>query len=297
MAESCCPTCGSLIKINQGFIAWCVACNWNVNPIEPPKKKGKPEQIYEKLGKKYGQSLLNTVIKEVGRPKQMTVTKAVLFIFCALIHAVGFAAITLSIFLLAHYKINGFTVVSSLLIVSFGVYWLPKPTRKPKNILDPKRFPETYKQVNEVAGLLGAKKVSALIFNGEWNASISEYGFTRKVYMTIGLPLWEVLSQEERVALLSHEFGHKMNLDLSWSFFIVNTFDILSKWYDALLPVSSQLHENSMFSLIMLPVRAVLKLCSYPILWLFYLLVHLYWQDSQRAEYYADAAALKLCSN
>ncbi|MFF5494967.1 M48 family metallopeptidase [Streptomyces aquilus] len=60
--------------------------------------------------------------------------------------------------------------------------------------------PELYAPVDEVAAALGTRSVDVIALDARTNASVTHLGVRRRV-LTLGLPLWEVLSPQERIAL------------------------------------------------------------------------------------------------
>ncbi|MFJ8623658.1 M48 family metalloprotease [Kitasatospora sp. NPDC093550] len=70
----------------------------------------------------------------------------------------------------------------------------------------------------------------------EFNASYGLVGLRRRSVLRLGLPLWEVLDDRERTALLGHEFGHRVNGDRRRSFWLYSAVSALWTWYDMARP-------------------------------------------------------------
>jgi Zn-dependent protease with chaperone function len=107
--------------------------------------------------------------------------------------------------------------------------------------------------------------------------------------------LWAVLDDSEKLALLAHELAHLVNGDPSRGALIGGALDVLGRWYGMLRPAVSSKEQPGLPRLAMVPVNVVLSVLSL-VVWLHALaLAALLWRDQQRAEYYADALAAKIC--
>ncbi|MEK7066245.1 MAG: M48 family metallopeptidase, partial [Patescibacteria group bacterium] len=126
-----------------------------------------------------------------------------------------------------------------LSFVFLAIFWLSKPSLRkiPKDdFLSKDNFPELYNLVNQVCNELKTTNVEGIILNEDFNASISEYGFSRKKVLRIGLPLWNVLNEEEKLDLLGHEISHCTNKDPSRRIVIGTAIDILIDTGHAIYP-------------------------------------------------------------
>ena len=77
---------------------------------------------------------------------------------------------------------------------------LPAWQRMPKNLLSRDQAPLFYALVDKVAAANGARPVHAVIVSAEYGASYQEVGPMRRPVIMFGLPLWTVLSPQERIA-------------------------------------------------------------------------------------------------
>ncbi|NED82958.1 M48 family metalloprotease, partial [Streptomyces sp. SID11233] len=60
---------------------------------------------------------------------------------------------------------------------------------------------------------VGTRGVDLIAIDGEVNASAMRYGVRGRMLLTLGLPLWESLGPEQRLALLGHELAHHAHGD------------------------------------------------------------------------------------
>lgn len=96
--------------------------------------------------------------------------------------------------------------------ILFRALWvkLDAPEGKP---LDRQRFPELHAALDEIRDQLQGPKLHAVLLDDQFNASITQiprlgvFGWHRN-YLVVGLPLLQMLSPRQLVAVLAHEYGH-----------------------------------------------------------------------------------------
>ncbi|MFD4640685.1 M48 family metalloprotease [Lentzea sp. NPDC058436] len=157
--------------------------------------------------------------------------------------------------------------------------------------------PVLFALLDRVAAAAGTRLPDRIALDAEFNASAGAHGWLRRRTLTIGLPLFGVLSPQQRVALLGHEFGHFVNGDPSRGLLTepaVRTPLILA---DLVRPSDSFVSDNLLSQL---AERA---------LWPFQVLLEKLFvalaigvmavasRDHQRAEYCADALAVRLAGS
>lgn len=151
-------------------------------------------------------------------------------------------------------------------------------------------FPALYEMTDKVTQALNTSKVEAIFIDTSFNASISQVGWRRKKKLTLGLPLFSTLNDDERLALLGHEIGHCVNGDPNRTLFIGTAIAFLVAWYPLLLPAPSSLYKPGLLVLLTRPIlNLLLRALAQVVKLLVKLLSNLNWRDSQRAEYLADA--------
>lgn len=66
-----CPECGVEIRTDHRFVAWCAACDWNVDPGEPEEPGGRLDTLRRRLAGEHGERLLAEVTTdELLRPRR-----------------------------------------------------------------------------------------------------------------------------------------------------------------------------------------------------------------------------------
>jgi Zn-dependent protease with chaperone function len=96
--------------------------------------------------------------------------------------------------------------------------------------------PVLFGVLDQIAAGVGAKPVHAVVADGSWNASYSSVGWRRRRVVTLGLPLWDVLSGDQKVAVLGHEFAHGVNGDARHGVIVGTSLATLARLYSLLLP-------------------------------------------------------------
>lgn len=154
--------------------------------------------------------------------------------------------------------------------------------------------PTYFALLDRVAAAAGAPMPDRVALDADFNASAATHGWLRQRTLTIGLPLFGVLTPQQRVAVLAHEFGHFVNGDPARSLLTqpaVRTPLILA---DLVRPSESfvsanlweQLAERALWPLQVLLQRLFLLIGTG--------VVAVAARDHQRAEYCADALAVRL---
>src|ERR1700722_9365132 len=152
-----CPACGSAVPINTGFVNWCAACDWNVDPIPPPKLTWRERRAAQASARASRKLFDRIVAKGIKGPPPRS---AVINLIASVVHlltAVTFAAGAL---ILA----NGLGLLlplriffgGLLLAVAFVVqpFWHRTRRRKSK-LLKRDEFPALYALADDIAKELG----------------------------------------------------------------------------------------------------------------------------------------------
>ena len=113
---------------------------------------------------------------------------------------------------------GGYVVLWLLIVPPIGAVLillsiLPRGPRLgyPGRGLNPKRAPELFDFVREVARETGQRMPRAIYLMHEPNAAVFSRGLFLGRGMLLGLPFFEVLTVDELRAVLAHEFGHFAN--------------------------------------------------------------------------------------
>lgn len=279
-----CPKCGSEIEITEGYVQWCEHCLWNLKPdANKISKDNVVNSIYKKLGKRLGKELFQSMVKSNSLKPGMTLSKLFAYLISCAVFSISIINIVLIIYLLTNFSINVIIVVLCLFLSGMAIAAFPRIGKVPQNILSRTEFPALYKLADSITKASGSEEIYGIVIDGKFNASYTEVGLKRRKIIYIGLPLYYILDDEEKVALLSHEIAHGINGDITKGLVMGTALKTLISWYKIFAPGG-----NSHNSAITMITNVIMLVLSKIILMFIMMLVYLVYNDSQRAEYLAD---------
>ncbi|MFF3940499.1 M48 family metallopeptidase [Streptomyces phaeofaciens] len=285
-----CPECGTEIRGDSRFAAWCAACDWNVDPNEPRPETGRLERAERALARRHGEQLLGEMLS--GRePRPRRDASAVTATALALtVHGVTLALAAGGVWCVVVGR-GGAGMVAGLVLLVLAWALAPRVSQLPDDrpVLLRPDAPELFALVDEVARTVGTRSVHAIAVDGSINAGVTTYGVRGRRLLVLGMPLWEVLTPAERIALLGHELAHYANGDTRNGLVVGTALRTLSLWHHTLQPISHpsaiEMAVNALYVMPRLLVRGVLAL-----------LVRLTSRAGTRAEYLADRLAARTAS-
>ena len=266
---------------------WCDRCNWNAATPRTIDDQGFFGRKYIEIGERRGLRTLAALIAapvEALRPR-LTPAKAAAFAIAAAVHLV-----TLSAFLAgAALLITGFPDMLLLLAgaacCGFGWLLFPRVPARPKRTLAEADYPAFFALIREITEKLGGRPIRYVVVDDDFNASYSLAGRGREPVLHFGLPLWIALQPQQRVAIIAHEIAHGVNGDSTRGFMIGTALNALCEWIGLFRPAHCAVDSTEWLA------RHVTWVMAVPLVALNDLLVHLLWQEKQRAEYFADYLA------
>ncbi|MFJ8200106.1 M48 family metallopeptidase [Streptomyces sp. NPDC096152] len=284
-----CPECGAEIRADGRFTVWCAACDWNVDPGRPEDDGGRLERLRRALARRHGEALFAATGDGRGRRPGRDAAGVVAYVIAGAIHAVTLGLAVAGLwFLLTGW--GGFAMLLGLLLL--GVAWPLRPRlgRLPEDgiILRRSDAPELYALVDEVARAAGTRSVDAIAVDGQPDASVTGHGLRGRL-LTLGLPLWEVLTPQQRIALLGHELGHCANGDTRRGLVVATAYRSLATWHYFLTPIRDPSAAEMVVNLLYLVPRALVQ----GLLMVFEVLTA---RATQRGEYLADSLAARVGS-
>ncbi|MDI1455755.1 M48 family metallopeptidase [Streptomyces sp. ATE26] len=285
-----CPECGTEIRGDSRFAVWCAACDWNVDPQEPQPDRGPLDRAERALARRHGERLLAEMLGgQALRPRRdaSAVTATVLAL---IVHGVTLALAVGGVWCVVA-GWGGVGVLPGLVLLILFWALAPRVRRLPDDrpVLLRADAPELFALVDEVGQSVGTRSVHAIAVDGSINASVMTYGVRGRRLLVLGMPLWEVLTPEERIALLGHELAHYANGDTRNGLVVGTAVRTLALWHHTLQPLPDptalELAVNALYVLPRLLVRGLLVL-----------LVRLTSRAGTRAEYLADRLAARTAS-
>ncbi|WP_298260591.1 M48 family metallopeptidase [uncultured Litoreibacter sp.] len=180
------------------------------------------------------------------------------------------------------------------LIVAVGFYVRPRRPTIEGQFFTRDDLPELFSLTDQIAERLGGQPITKVQFGAEFNAhSVERVG---ERVLGIGFALWQILSAEERVALIAHEISHQVNGDQARTGILQAGLHSVAEWH-ALCGSSRLVDQEGYY----LRESEAEDIFGRGIMWIFaaafsqlwVLLTRLSFLDSQRAEYFADAIATR----
>ena len=281
-----CPQCRTELPVEPGYAPWCDRCGWNVQADEPPPAPNLIVRAYESLGRRQSQRLFEGLLKHPTARRTLTPADLAAFVVAALVHGVTLACVALGLAAIVWAWPNpfGFLIACPLFLLA----WLlaPQLPPRPDIVLDRRDFPAHYALADAVADALGTTRVAGIAFDMEFNAAFGRVGWRRHNIMQLGAPFWAILDDGERTALMAHELAHGANRDPNRGFFVGGAITTLAYWQRILNP-PVHVEGGDPVSLGMFALRCLSLIPG----GLLFILSHLLWRSSQRAEYLADHLA------
>jgi Zn-dependent protease with chaperone function len=282
-----CPQCGVEIRADRRFTTWCAACDWNVDPQGPDEEKSGLGRLRDRLAQRHGERLIADLSAEGERHRNGR-TAAGLPAYAIAIAVHGVTAVLAGggiWFTVSGW--GGIGMVPGLFLLALAWTLRPRLNRLPGHVhvLARDEAPELYALIDEVAALSGTRSVDVVVVDAQANASVTHLGLRRRV-LTLGLPLWEALTPQQRIALLGHELGHFTNGDTRHGMVVGTAYGSLTTWHYYLSPIEQPTLVEALVNLLYLVPR---RLIAGVVL----LLDLLTSRAAQRSEYLADAAAAR----
>jgi Zn-dependent protease with chaperone function len=287
-AMATCPSCGTSIPVNPAFVSWCDKCEWNLLPTAPPRTTGRAAAVYDRLGLQLNTQLFEEVAAgDLARRRSWARTGA--YAIATAVHALTAALIGFAVWLVAVTWPSAVTIVLALICLFTAGALLPRARRLrgKSGVLMPTDAPVLHR----FAAAVGAPPPDLIRVDSNFNASMGRFGWRWRYVLTIGIPFWWMLTDQERVALIGHELGHRVNGDSTRGVFVGTALSALDEWQGTLRMSRPRIHN----------LAGVAQVLLTPFAWalaqiprgLFAVLVRLSFRDSQRAEYRADALAAR----
>lgn len=288
--EQACPDCGAALPAEKRFVVWCTECDWNVDPGRADRcaGHGRIASLRRRLARQYGEQLLAEVSAGTELRPHRDPSSLLARLVASVVHALTAGLVVGALWLI----IGGWSTVvqpvvgALLLAIAFTLR--PRFGRPPTDVPVLRRAdaPRLFELLDEVAREAGTTGVDVVLVGPEANAWVTTYGIRQRRILHIGLGLWEILSPQERVALLGHEFGHYAHGDTRHSLLVGSALRTLTTWEYLLAPSAADALAQTFTNVVLAPARWTVQ-------GLITALDHLTLRASQRAEYLADGTAAR----
>lgn len=234
-ADSPCPECHVALPVSDPrFSIWCPACNWNVHPGGGNGvSKGKQARRLPELVRH--ERIFNHVLVNGSGAAPPNAA-----LYCAIALATAVNLVTVALVGTGAWLLVVGTwpeKILGALAVVVAVVLRPRLGRVPKHTLDRATAPTLYAVTERITTGLGIRPVDLIAVDTRYGSGYGTVGLRRRRVLVLGLPLWETLTPDQRLALLGHELGHAAGRGRRrW---IGTALDSLTVWADLLRPDSA----------------------------------------------------------
>lgn len=213
LREFVCPACGREMRLDPRFVQWCVECGHGAdpNPPQPGKREGRRLERERTRSARLFESLITAPSLRPTSASGLAVTA-----LSSVAHLVTLAVLVLPIWLvvITHGAFLGdiALILGGLTFLAVLPRWALRRRRR-DGAIGREQAPNLYVLLDQCAAELGCEVPAQVFVDARYNASTGRSPLWGGSFLVLGMPLWAVLSGQERIALLGHELGHQVNGD------------------------------------------------------------------------------------
>lgn len=203
-----CPQCDAGLATIAGAPPWCPQCEWGLALFEPDRR-------YDGTGWRWlDRRLYARLYARAAADRPSVGTRWLSRLAGALVYAAALGCLAAGV-RLGTWEFPSLFLVPGLILVALGVEAWPRPRPRPRDatVLPPDEAPALHALIGRVAAELGLRRRPAIWVDDRFGAEASVHGIRHRRYLLIGVPLWNCLSRQQRVALLGHYLAHFVNRD------------------------------------------------------------------------------------
>jgi Zn-dependent protease with chaperone function len=222
--------------------------------------------------------------------------RAASYALACCVHVFCLALVVLGIWLIvAIPNVVSITLAIVALLVGFELRPRLGSFRKLKNVKRREDAPVLFAVLDQVAAEVGTRPVHGVVADANWNASYRAVGWRRRRVVILGLPLWDALPADQKVAILGHEFAHAVNGDARHGLIVGTSIATLARLRSMLRPAPRRRRRTWIYFAEEAARLVQAVLCSAVAgLLMAQQLISL--RAGQRAEYLADVIAARVAS-
>ena len=293
--QTVCGECGKAVPLISGYMPWC-ECGWNLHLSGSHTPKGLVSRIYRRIGLRRGKVVFEKLLRSQNLPREVDLTNLILLLLSASVQFFTLFSLAFGVYFIFNSYSNLLLIFPGLGLLGFAWVARPRFANVPSDALSQKEFPEIHRTVSRVAQALGTSPPDYIVVNEEFNASVFYVGHFQRKAISIGLPLFSILSGQEKIALISHELAHFVNGDPTRGVLISLTTRTLVEWHRALCPDCFLPRNES--GILLMAAEFVSNVFFYLLSRIPHVLLrgflHLAWDKAQTAEYLADRIGAKV---
>lgn len=204
-----CPQCGTAIPVLPGYITWCEQCNWNLIPQNQRERQSLWGALSGKLGAWQSHYLFQRLLRAKRVEQQFFLTPFLVSGSAVVIHFIPVAVALMGIGLL-YYAFSQLVLPMNLVFFLVGAVfllmaWQTRPQFPPlPSTINPRTYPQLYQLVAQISEALQLPPIHGIAVNASFETFVGEYTWKRWRILHLGLPLWDTLVPQERIALLAN---------------------------------------------------------------------------------------------
>jgi Zn-dependent protease with chaperone function len=288
-----CKQCARDVPDQPGYVTWC-ECGWNLKPLVTREPSGLLDRLYVSLGEQRGREMFETLRQVPDLRARWTLSRLLVYGLSVAVHLGTLLVLAAGGWLT--FRGHGLVRILGLILVALAAVLRPRFGKMPEGLEPLETFPQLHRLVQRVAEAVGTTAPHGIVVNEDFNSSVKRCGLQQRKVLFLGLPLFSILTPDEKVALLGHELGHFANGDTTQGLLAGMTLQTLEQWRRVLRPDSMQQLRRfrSIAHLVSdLATHFLFRALSVIPWTLITAFSHLTWDDKQRAEYLADALGAK----
>ncbi|MFI5767464.1 hypothetical protein ACIA74_02750 [Streptomyces sp. NPDC051658] len=229
-SDAICPRCHAVLTASDDrFSTWCAACDWNVDPIGPVgMRKSEARELARQEGL-FGRTAANgpdTSPPGAAMYGALALATAVNLTTAALVATGAWLLITGT---RPQQVLGAIELLAALML-------FPRPGKPPKHTVDRAGAPALHAIVERISTELGTRPPDLIALDTRYGARWAAVGLRRRRVLVLGLPLWETLTTDQRLALLVHELAHAADEGRPRARWVHSALDSLAGWESLLRP-------------------------------------------------------------
>jgi Zn-dependent protease with chaperone function len=291
-----CPDCGERLTTEPGFPVWCAGCDWGLagSASMITRRRRFWHARLERWSARLVESLYQQVSRSPASRPGWNAARVASYLVACVIHACSLGLFVLGCWILLT-MLNIITFIPAVAALMLAVELRPRlgSLRKARHIRRRGDTPVLFALLDRVAAELKARPVDVVIVSTAFNAAYATVGLRRRRVLHLGLPLWELLPGDQKIALLGHELAHGVNGDSRHGLIVGSSVAALARLRRVFLPGRSRYPRNAFLELFARIIQIVISSAIGAVLALQNLITL---RARQRAEYYADMLAGRLAS-
>lgn len=211
-----CPECGARARLDPRFVQWCSDCGHGAETT-PSRPEGR--RARRRSGREQQRALrLYASLRTAPNLRPASAVRLAVTALATAVHLSSLALLVLPVLLVVaeHGAVWSIAVLcyAELVFVAVRPRFFGRRL-DPRAAVDRAQAPAFYALIDRCAAELDCPAPDHVRFDLRFNASTGQAGLRRTRWMSVGMPLWTVLSGRERLALLGHELAHRVNGDIS----------------------------------------------------------------------------------